>query len=68
VRVSSAEIVELARQANARGVFRIDQAAHEAGVVEAPPVNVAGGTVTIHEDRFLFLPAELTVPVGTTVV
>jgi plastocyanin len=63
-----AEIVDLAREANGQGVFRIDQAAREAGVVEAPQLDLASGRVTVHEDQFLFLPAELTVPVGTTVV
>lgn len=68
------EIVELARRANGQGVFRIDQAARAAGIVEAPLIEIAAGTagavgsVTIHEDQFLFAPAELRIPAGTTVV
>jgi plastocyanin len=68
---SVAEIVEVASQANAEGVFAIDRAARAAGVEEAPELaTIAGsdGSVTIHEDRFLFIPSAVTVPTGTTVV
>lgn len=68
------EILDLARLANADGVFRIDFAAREAGVAQAPELAIvaatpgAPGTVMIHEDKFRYSPASLTVPVGTTVV
>jgi plastocyanin len=68
------EVVELARKANAEGVIDIDFAAREAGVVEAPSVafaTVAAGepvTVTVHEDEFRFVPSQVTIPVGTTVI
>jgi plastocyanin len=68
-----AEILELAQRANGEGVFQIEQAAREAGVVQAPMLTVAtepGGarTVTIHEDQFQFLPSAMTIPAGTTVI
>ena len=71
-----AQIVDLARDANGQGVFRIDQAARVAGVIEAPVIEIAAasdgtvgaGTITIREDQFLFLPDALTIPAGTTVV
>ena len=60
--------------ANGEGVFDIDVAARAAGVVEAPSVafatETAGGqvTVTVQEDNFTFIPSQLTIPAGTTVV
>ena len=68
---SVAEIVELASQANTKGVFAIDRAARTAGVEEAPALATAAGSdgsVTIHEDRFLFIPFDVTIPAGTTIV
>jgi plastocyanin len=68
------EILALARQANADGVFALESAARAAGVVQAPSLTaVAQSTgesvsVTIHEDRFRFIPSQLTVPAGTTVI
>lgn len=72
-RAPAAEIVELARQANGDGVYRVDRLARAAGLVEAPPPVVvtpgAGGVagVTVREDNFLFVPDVLTIPAGTTV-
>jgi plastocyanin len=68
------DILDLARSANTDGVFRIDFAAREAGVTQAPELAIAAatpgaaGTVMIHEDQFRYNPASLTVPIGTTVV
>jgi plastocyanin len=70
----SAEIVELARQANGDGVFAIGQAAIAGGIVQAPGLVVVSGeegeasTVTVSEIDYAFLPAEMTIPVGTTVI
>ena len=68
-----AEILELAQSANGEGVFQIELAAREAGVVQAPMLTLAlepGGakTVTIHEDQFQFLPSAMTIPSGTTII
>ena len=68
-----ADILELAQSANSEGVFQIELAAREAGVVQAPTAMLAaepGGprTVTIHEDQFQFLPSAMTIPAGTTVI
>jgi plastocyanin/uncharacterized membrane protein YozB (DUF420 family) len=68
-----AEILALAREANGAGIFDIDQAARRAGVVQAPSLIVsddpgAPGSVTISEDRFQFIPSQITIPAGTTVV
>jgi plastocyanin/uncharacterized membrane protein YozB (DUF420 family) len=71
---SAAEILNLAREANGLGIFGIDFIARERGVVEVPSLVGAAtatgdvGSATVHEDQYLFVPAELTVPVGTTVV
>jgi plastocyanin/uncharacterized membrane protein YozB (DUF420 family) len=68
------EILTLARQANVDGVFALESAARAAGVVQAPSLaGVAQSTgepvsVTIHEDHFSFIPSQLTIPAGTTVV
>jgi plastocyanin/uncharacterized membrane protein YozB (DUF420 family) len=68
------DIVNLARQANVDGVFALESAARDAGVVQAPSLaGVAQSTgeavsVTIHEDRYSFIPSQLTIPTGTTVV
>lgn len=70
----STEIVELARQANGDGVFDIGRAAIAGGVVQAPGlvvVSAEGGeasTVTVSEIDFAFLPADMTIPAGTTVI
>lgn len=70
----AAEIVELARQANGEGVYEIEQAARAAGVAQAPGLMAVPGsegeanTVTISEIDFAFLPEQITVPVGTTVI
>ena len=68
------EILALARQANVDGVFALESAARAAGVVQAPSTaGVAQNTgeplsVTIHEDHFRFIPSQLTIPAGTTVI
>ena len=68
------DILDLARLASADGVFRIEFAAREAGVAQAPELAIVmatpgtPGTVMIHEDKFRYSPASLTIPVGTTVV
>jgi plastocyanin/uncharacterized membrane protein YozB (DUF420 family) len=68
------EILILARQSNVDGVFAIESAARDAGVVQAPSLEVAAQntgeplSVTIHEDRYQFIPSQLTIPVGTTVI
>lgn len=67
-----AEILELARAANGERIFDIDRRAREAGVIQAPTLMVlddAGGPgqVTVSEDRFQFLPSQITIPAGTTV-
>jgi plastocyanin/uncharacterized membrane protein YozB (DUF420 family) len=68
------EILTLARQANVDGVFALESAARAAGVVQEPSTaGVAENTgeplsVTIHEDHFRFIPSQLTVPAGTTVI
>ncbi|HEX2281058.1 MAG TPA: plastocyanin/azurin family copper-binding protein, partial [Thermomicrobiales bacterium] len=68
------EILTLARQANVDGVFALESAARAAGVVQAPSTaGVAQNTgealsVTIHEDHFRFIPSQLTIPAGTTVI
>lgn len=68
------EILALASQANGEGVFDIDRAARAAGVVDAPRLAIAtsaaeeSGEAAVREDQFLFMPAELTVPAGTTVI
>jgi plastocyanin/uncharacterized membrane protein YozB (DUF420 family) len=70
----AAEVVELARQANGDGVFVISQAAADAGIAQAPGISLVVGpegetaTVTVHEIDFAFLPEEMTVPSGTTVI
>jgi plastocyanin len=70
----SAEIVELARQANGDGVFAIGQAAIAGGIVQAPGLVIVSGeegeasTVTVSEIDYAFLPAEMTIPVGATVI
>jgi len=68
------EIVTLARQADVDGVFAIESAARDAGVVQAPSLAAAAQStgeplsVTIHEDRYQFIPSQLTIPAGTTVI
>jgi plastocyanin len=68
------EILTLARQTNVDGVFALESAARTAGVVQAPSLaGVAQSTgesvsVTIHEDRYQFIPSQLTIPAGTTVI
>jgi plastocyanin len=68
------EILALARQANVDGVFALESAARAAGVVQAPSTaGVSENTgeplsVTIHEDHFRFIPSQLTIPAGTTVI
>jgi plastocyanin/uncharacterized membrane protein YozB (DUF420 family) len=66
------EILALAQQANGEGVFQIDAAARAAGVEQAPLLMVApegaASSVTIHEDQFRFIPSQMTIPSGTTVV
>jgi plastocyanin/uncharacterized membrane protein YozB (DUF420 family) len=68
------DIVNLARQANVDGVFALESAARDAGVVQAPSLTgVAQSTgeavsVTIHENRYSFIPSQLTIPAGTTVI
>jgi plastocyanin/uncharacterized membrane protein YozB (DUF420 family) len=68
-----AEILELARQANGEGIFDLDHAARLAGVVQAPSLLLsddpsAPGSVRISEDRFQFIPSQITIPAGTTVI
>ena len=68
------EILELARRTNGEGIFQIDLAANSAGVVQAPGLTLGEGktgeasTVTVHENNYAFIPEEMTVPVGTTVI
>ena len=68
------EVLDLSRLANADGVFRIELAAREVGIAQAPELAIEiatpgkPGTVVIHEDKFRFGPASITIPVGTTVV
>ena len=68
------EILTVARQANVDGVFAIESAARDAGVVQAPSLAVDAQStgeplsVTIHEDHFSFIPSQLTIPAGTTVI
>jgi len=68
------EIRSLADQADIDGVFAIESAARAAGVVQAPSLAVGADSsgepvsVTIHEDRFQFIPSQLTIPAGTTVI
>ena len=68
------EILALARLANLDGVFAIESAARAAGVVQVPSLaDVAQSTgesvsVTIHEDRFRFIPSQLTIPAGMTII
>ena len=68
------EILTLARQTNVDGVFALETAARAAGVVQAPSLaGVAQNageplSVTIHEDHFRFIPSQLTIPAGTTVI
>lgn len=68
------EILDLARQANADGVFDLESLARAAGVTQAPSLALATETpgqavsVTIHEDQYRFIPSQLTIPVGTTVI
>lgn len=68
------EILTLADQADIEGVFAIESAARAAGVVQAPSLAVGAQstgeavTVMIHEDRYQFIPSQLTIPVGTTVI
>src|SRR5215212_1482815 len=68
------DIVNLARQANVDGVFALESAARDAGVVQAPSLAGVGQTtgeavsVTIHEDRYSFIPSQLTIPAGTSVI
>jgi len=68
------EIRSLADQADIDGVFAIETAARAAGVVQAPSLAVGAESsgepvsVTIHEDRFQFIPSQLTIPAGTTVI
>ncbi len=56
------EILTLARQSNVDGVFAIESAARDAGVVQAPSLTVAAQStgepvsVTIHEDRYQLHP------------
>ncbi len=68
------DVLQLARQANAEGVFAINAAANTAGVAQAPqmasataPAGVAN-SVTIREKDFAFVPTIVTVKAGTTVV
>jgi len=69
-----ADVLQLARQANAEGVFQIDAAANATGVVQAPQIaaaTAAAGTensITIREKDFAFAPTTMTAPAGTTVV
>jgi plastocyanin len=71
---SGQEILDLARQANADGVFELESLARAAGVTQAPSLALATETagqavsVTIHEDQYRFIPSQLTIPVGTTVI
>jgi plastocyanin len=68
------DIRTLAQQANVDGVFALESAARAAGVVQA--LSLAGVpqnageplSVTIHEDHFRFIPSQLTIPAGTTVI
>jgi plastocyanin/uncharacterized membrane protein YozB (DUF420 family) len=68
------EIVTVARQANVDGVFAIESAARDAGVIQAPSLTVAAQntgeplSVTIHEDHFRFIPSQITIPAGTSVI
>ena len=68
------EILALARLANLDGVFALESAARAAGVVQVPSLaDVAQSTgesvsVTIHEDRFRFIPSQLTIPAGMTII
>jgi plastocyanin len=69
-----AEAVSVARRANAEGISTLNGLAQSAGIVPLayvepePAGTMADATVTILEDHFAFLPAVVTVNVGTTVV
>jgi plastocyanin/uncharacterized membrane protein YozB (DUF420 family) len=69
-----AEAVSVARRANAEGISTLNGLAQAAGIVPLayvepePAGTMADATVTILEDHFAFLPAVVTVNVGTTVV
>lgn len=69
-----AETVSLARRTNAEGIGGLEGAAQAAGVVALPytepppPGTTAPAKVVVAEDNFAFLPYELRVAPGTTVV
>lgn len=71
---AATEIVDLAQEANGVGVFEIGQAAIDAGVAQAPGLIVEAGstgeerTITVHELNYAFLPLQMTIPTGTTVI
>ena len=55
-------------------MFALESAARDAGVVQAPSLAGVGQStgeavsVTIHEDRYSFIPSQLTIPAGTSVI
>ncbi|MGH2558691.1 MAG: plastocyanin/azurin family copper-binding protein [Thermomicrobiales bacterium] len=69
-----AETVSLARRTNAEGIGGLEGTAQAAGVVALPytespsPGETAPTTVIVEEDNFAFLPFELHISPGTTVV
>ena len=73
-REPAARILELAQQANGEGVIVIDRELSAAGVQQAPgDFVIASGdgqpaTANVSEIDFAFLPREITIPAGTTVI
>jgi plastocyanin len=70
----AARILELAQQANGEGVIAIDRELSTAGVQQAPGDFVVvsddgqPATASISEIDFAYLPREITIPAGTTVI
>lgn len=70
----ASRIVELAQRANGEGVIAIDRELSAAGVQQAPGDFVIAtdrgqpATANVSEIDFAFLPREITIPAGTTVI
>lgn len=73
-KAASAAALELAQRVNGERVFAMHQAAIAAGVAQAPGLLVVGeggqetATITVQEIDYAFLPEDVTIPVGTTVI
>lgn len=67
-------IADTARRANGEGIFDVGQAAITAGVAQEPGLMAEAGpdgaesTISVREIDFAFLPLEVTIPAGTTVI